>query len=134
MPYDPNQPRVPAGVPEGGEWTSGGGSGGGGKTSATFKNDAGIWVHPKTGQVRVYSNNHEAGDSKVWIQESENDRWDAFMSYYGSPGTSIASIKAGSRNPRDIAGQAAESKLEEHGLDARTIKFSEIVKNARPPR
>jgi hypothetical protein len=27
--YDPNQPRVPAGNPDGGQWTSGGGSGGG---------------------------------------------------------------------------------------------------------
>ena len=26
--YDPNQPRVPAGNPDGGQWTSGGGSGG----------------------------------------------------------------------------------------------------------
>ena len=28
--YDPDQPRVPAGDPEGGQWTSGGGGGGGG--------------------------------------------------------------------------------------------------------
>ena len=28
--FDPNQPRVPAGNPDGGEWTDGGGGGGGG--------------------------------------------------------------------------------------------------------
>jgi Bacterial CdiA-CT RNAse A domain len=28
--YSPDQPRVPAGLPEGGQWTSGGGGGGGG--------------------------------------------------------------------------------------------------------
>jgi hypothetical protein len=32
--YSPNQPRVPAGSPDGGQWTDGGGGGGGGGSSS----------------------------------------------------------------------------------------------------
>ena len=72
MPYSPAQPRVPAGVPEGGEWTRG-----------TFFHDAAQWTHPGTGQKRVYLNNHDAGyGAKVWIEEGKEvlskDKWDVW--------------------------------------------------------
>jgi hypothetical protein len=39
--YDPNQPRVPAGNPDGGQWTSGGGMAGAGGTGAAETNGYG---------------------------------------------------------------------------------------------
>ena len=38
--YDPNQPRVPAGNPDGGQWTDSGGSGGGGRNDPRVLSDA----------------------------------------------------------------------------------------------
>jgi hypothetical protein len=40
--YSPGQPRVPAGSPDGGQWTSGGGGGGGADNSAEADGDAQI--------------------------------------------------------------------------------------------
>lgn len=126
MPYSPAQPRVPAGVPEGGEWTRG-----------TFFHDAAQWTHPGTGQKRVYLNNHDAGyGAKVWIEEGE----DAGLKYqprikqdgYGS--TSAASVRAGSNNPRDIALEAAYGVVNKHGINANRATFNDLWKMARPEK
>ena len=126
MPYNPAQPRVPAGTPAGGQWTDG-----------TFFHDAGQWTHPGTGQKRIYLNNHDAGQgNKVWIEEGEyaGMKWQANMKQEGWGSTSAASIRAGSNNPRDIAAEAANSLVGKHGINARAASFGDLWKMARPEK
>ena len=49
--FNPNQPRVPAGNPDGGEWTGSGGGGGGTSTSATGQGAQGESAAPNNVQL-----------------------------------------------------------------------------------
>ncbi len=127
MTYNPAQPRVPAGVPEGGEWTKG-----------TFFHDASQWTHPGSGQKRIYLNNHDAGfGNKVWIEESGDTYgtdWRGNIKQTSYGGTSPASIRAGSNRPMDVAGEASHAIVAKHGINPRAAKFSDLWKMARPEK
>ena len=126
MPYNPAQPRVPAGVPAGGQWTEG-----------TFFHDAGQWTHPGTGQKRIYLNNHDAGSAKVWIEEGEfmaGTKWQSNMKQDAWGSTSMASIRAGSNNPRYVSMEAAVAVINKHGINAYKATFNDLWKMARPER
>jgi hypothetical protein len=72
--FDPQQPRVPAGNPEGGQWTDEGtGVAAGGSALAEDGPPTGgmklnVWEHPSTGQTRLYVDNAlPAWEGKVYI-------------------------------------------------------------------
>jgi hypothetical protein len=74
--YDPNQPRVPAGNSDGGQWTDAGGSGGGidpittGATATTTSQGTGSWVREAKPQARQIIRTNPAMRSAAALYES----------------------------------------------------------------
>jgi len=107
--------------------------------NGTFHTEAGQWTHPSSGEKRIYLNNHSAarGD-KVYIVEQKKDEWGMDWTakikqeHFGT--TSVASIRAGSNKPADIAVQAADDHVTKHGFDARKVKFKELWDSAKPQK
>ncbi len=76
--FDPNQPRVPAGNPEGGQWTSGGGGSGRSEAGDRFASAAGAARTTRTESIpgRVFRD--KTGEAS-WSSYTENRRPDGTL-------------------------------------------------------
>jgi hypothetical protein len=84
--YDPNQPRVPAGNPDGGQWTSGGGGGVGGVGPAAAQS-----ASRRAAQVL---NDAGPGGIRVWTQYAEVRNSDDVQGTNRIDGAAIAQTTA----------------------------------------
>lgn len=134
--FDPNQPRVPAGNPRGGQWTSGGGGGGGGEVLS----DANPDIFAKPGSRLAQNTPRGRGTVQVRVGPRALDATPAQASRYA-----LANARAEARidrvrevdpswRPRPSAFETIEGAIRAREAEAReaTQRLAELAR--RPAR